>query len=415
LNIGLVLYGFQYTSARLTENLYYSMWIALAGVVLRDLLVRWGGIAERRIALQLKREHLAARLDEGSDGGPDEPGDLVDEMDARKLNQQTRRLVYTILGAFVIGLFVLVWSEVLPALTVLDEFRLWQGSTIVEGEERIVPITIVDLLKTVLLVAIVAFVARNMAAILDLLQFNRLPFDAGARYAFATLAQYAVVIIGVFAAFNQVGVNWSDVQWLAAAVTVGLGFGLQEIFANFVSGLIILFERPMRIGDTVEVGKVMGTVTRFRIRATTITDWDNKEIVVPNKIFITNELTNWTLSEQVIRAVMHVGIALDADSELAHRVMLDVAKANPRVLADPEPTVYFLGMGDHLQKFDVRVFVDHIDDWLPVMHEYYSEVMKALKQNGIDVPYPKRDIQIRSVSELGGRQIFARPEPGTAA
>jgi small-conductance mechanosensitive channel len=185
-------------------------------------------------------------------------------------------------------------------------------------------------------------------------------------------------------------------RWLVAALGVGLGFGLQEIVANFFSGIIILFEQPVRIGDTVTVGELSGTVSKFRIRATTITDWDNKEIIVPNKMLITERLINWTLTDPITRVIVKVGIAYGSDTAKAHDVMPEVAKSNPMVLDAPEPTVYFLGFGDSALEFEVRVFVRELGHRLPIMHELHMAIDNALRENGFEIPFPQRYIHIRS-------------------
>ena len=154
------------------------------------------------------------------------------------------------------------------------------------------------------------------------------------------------------------------------------------------------------MGDTVTIGGVTGTVTRIRTRATTITDWDNKEIVVPNKTFITDQLTNWTLSDPIVRVVMQVGVAYGSDTTLAHRIMLETAETNPMVLEDPAPAVYFLGLGDSSLNFDIRVYVKDLGDWLPVMHEFHMNVVKTLAEHGVEIPFPQRDLHIRSAQPL---------------
>ena len=169
------------------------------------------------------------------------------------------------------------------------------------------------------------------------------------------------MIVGVVLAFGAIGIGWSKVQWLAAAITVGLGFGLQEIFANFVSGLIILFERPVRVGDMITVGGISGRVARLRIRATTIVDWDRKELIIPNKEFVTGQIINWTLTEQTLRIVIPVGIAYGSDTKLAEETLLRVAHDDPEVLDDPAPSVVFSEFGDSALIFNLRVFIPHID------------------------------------------------------
>jgi potassium efflux system protein len=220
----------------------------------------------------------------------------------------------------------------------------------------------------------------------------------GSRYAINTLVRYVVVTVGVIAVLNIVGWDWSQIQWLVAALSVGLGFGLQEIVANFVSGLVILFERPVRVGDTVTVGQLTGKVSRVRIRATTITDWDRKEIIVPNKAFITEQVINWTLSDPITRIVIPVGIAYGSDFNLAHQVMQKTLRALPLVLDEPEPKVYFVGFGDSSLNFNLYVFSRELDDRLPLTHAVHAEILAALRENGIEIPFPQRDLHVRSVS-----------------
>jgi potassium efflux system protein len=173
---------------------------------------------------------------------------------------------------------------------------------------------------------------------------------------------------------------------------------LQEIFANFVSGLIILFERPIRVGDTVTVGTVSGTVTRIRMRATTITDWDWKELIVPNKEFITGQLVNWTLSDPVLRLRLPVGIAYGSDTKKATEVLMRVAKDDPVVLNDPPPLVVFHGFGDSTLDFELRVFIPSIDHFIKLRHHLNMAIDSAFRKAGIEIAFPQRDIHIRSVT-----------------
>ena len=150
-----------------------------------------------------------------------------------------------------------------------------------------------------------------------------------------------------------------------AALSVGLGFGLQAIFSNFVSGLIILFERPVRIGDVVTIGNPSGTVSRIRIRATTITDFDRKEIIVPNQTFITGQLVNWSLSDTVTRVTIKIGPAYETDLPLARKLMMQAVKENPRVLRDPEPLLYFLTISASTFDYELRFHVRELGDRNP--------------------------------------------------
>jgi len=174
-------------------------------------------------------------------------------------------------------------------------------------------------------------------------------------------------------------------------------FGLQEIFANFVSGLIILFERPIRVGDTVTIDDVSGTVTRIRIRATWITAFDRKELVVPNKEFVTSRLINWSLSDPVLRVDIPVGIAYGSDTQKALEVLLDVARRNEHVLQEPRPNALFLGFGDSSLNFELRAFSPDIEHLLLIRHQLHMAIDAAFREAGIEIAFPQRDIHIRSV------------------
>jgi potassium efflux system protein len=197
---------------------------------------------------------------------------------------------------------------------------------------------------------------------------------------------------------------------LVAAVGLGLGFGLQEIFANFVSGLIILFERPIRVGDTVTVGDVNGTVTKIRIRATWITSFDRKELVVPNKEFVTSQLVNWSLSDAVLRLDIPVGIAYGSDTDKAHRVLLEVAEKNEHVLRDPAPQAFFLGFGDSALDFELRVFSPDVEHRLRIIHDLHMEIDRAFRAEGIEIAFPQRDLHVRTLPMSRG-EAGADPTP----
>jgi len=209
------------------------------------------------------------------------------------------------------------------------------------------------------------------------------------------------------------------VQWLVAAMTVGLGFGLQEIIANFVSGLIILFERPIRMGDVVTVGNVTGRVSRIRTRATTIIDWDCKELVIPNKEFITGQVVNWSLSDQVLRLVIRVGIAYGSDTRKAGRILLDVAKGNSRVLPEPKPKAFFQEFGESSLNFELRTWVKDVDDWMVGRHELHQAIDDAFREAGVEIAFPQRDIHVRSsrgeLPVVAGKSTEDKASPTTSA
>ncbi|MBL4870508.1 MAG: mechanosensitive ion channel family protein [Robiginitomaculum sp.] len=234
--------------------------------------------------------------------------------------------------------------------------------------------------------------------------------EQSSRFAIVTVLGYMIFIVGVLIAFDKLGTQWSQLQWIVAALSVGIGLGLQAIFANFVSGLIILFERPVRIGDYITVGDISGTVTRIQIRATTLMDLDNKEILIPNQELVSQQVVNWTLGNSVTRLKVKVGIAYGSDTKIAHAVMLDTVKQNPNVLTNPEPTALFLGFGDSTLDFEIRVFLRDFVQRYIVSHELHMALDSALREAGIEIAFPQRDLHIKNLEDISPQNTKPKPK-----
>ena len=190
--------------------------------------------------------------------------------------------------------------------------------------------------------------------------------------------------------------SWSKLQWLFAALSVGLGFGMQEIFANFVSGIIILFERPVRIGDTITIGNYSGTVSKIRIRATTLIDSDKKEVIVPNKAFVTERLVNWALTDAITRLVINIGVAYGSDLELVRKLLLQAAEENSKVLKEPAPVAYFLSFGASTLDHELRVYVGQVADRTQTIDALNRRIDELFKQNNIDIAFNQLDVFIKN-------------------
>ncbi len=400
---GLAAVGYYYTALMLARRMAAAGMLVIVAVIVQGLAFRWLIIAQRRLALERARQkreaEMAARAAAGSQEGASEGEQVpldVAEVNLATINSQTRQLLRVIVGASVaVGLWV-IWSDVLPALGILNDVHLWYQTAVVEGQETLKAVTLADLGLAVVVAVVTVLAARNLPGFMEIMVLQHMPMEPGVRYAITTISRYALTAVGVVAVFGAVGIGWSKVQWLVAALSVGLGFGLQEIVANFVSGLIILLERPIRVGDTVTIDDISGTVSRIKIRATTITDWDRKELIVPNKSFITDRLINWTLSDPVTRLIVKVGIAYGSDTELALRLMMDVAKRHPSVQDEPEPTVYFLGFGDSSLDFQARVFVTELTNRgrAEIIHDLHMAIDKTFREHGVVIAFPQRDVHI---------------------
>lgn len=387
--LGMVILGYEFTAMELAHRLEYTVGVVLAGTLVHGMIARGLVLERRKLSIQRMRARLAAAK-AGGDAAAAQAAGNAEASDPSRLTQQTQTVLYGAVSLVVVLLALQFWVDVLPALGVLRNVPIWSDSTI----------TLADLLLSLLLLLATVVAARNLPGLLELLVLQRLHIAAGERNAITTLARYALVIIGLVSSFSVVGIGWAKVQWLVAAVSVGLGFGLQEIFANFVSGLILLFERPVRVGDVVTVGNVVGRVTRIRIRATTIQDWDRKELVVPNREFVTSQFVNWTLSDPIVRMTIKVGVAYGTDTEQALQMLLQAAKESKYPLREPVPRAVFTGFGDSTLDLELRLYVDNFDDVPPMQTDVHQRIDRLYKEHGIEIAFPQRDLHLRSAAPL---------------
>ena len=402
--------GYIYTAAQFGARLVDTLWLIVAIILIHQLVVRWVLLTERRLALrdalERRRQQRAVREAAEAEGVADEMEPLQTEepeIDYGALSEDTTKLINTALVLVaLVGLWA-IWSDVLPAFRILDDISLWQRTTIVDGAEQLVPVTLNHLILGLLAVLIVIIGAKRLPALLEIILLARLKISAGSRYAIASLTQYGIVAAGVVLVFNLLGGRWSEIQWLIAALGVGIGFGLQEIVANFICGLILLFERPIRIGDVVTVGNTDGVVTGIRIRSTTIRNWDQQELLVPNKEFVTGRLLNWTLSDPVTRIVIPVGIAYGSDVTRAIRLIQEAADEHERVLEEPATMVTFDSFGDNSLNMVLRCFIGSMDYWRQTISELHQAINEKFNEAGIVIAFPQRDIHLDTSQPLDVR------------
>jgi potassium-dependent mechanosensitive channel len=397
--IVLSLAGFHFLAIYLHEMMLRTILLVFAAAIFYSLISVW--LVAQRLRLA---ELEAQKTSEGQQAGPegDAPAIRTQEIDADAIDAQTRQLLNMLMTVtLAVGIWF-IWSPAFEAKHLDADLPLWSYVEVIDGKRVTHVISISGVLLAVA-VGVIAYIAtRNVGGMLDILLLKRVRLQADANYAIKTVARYLTAGLGIVTAANLLGISWTSVQWLVAALGVGLGFGLQEIVANFISGLIVLGERPIRIGDWVTVGDTSGTVTRIRARATVITDWENKEVLIPNKAFITERVINWTLSDQTTRLLLTVGVAYGTDPARAEKVLADVVHANPNVLPDPAPSVYFMGFGDSSLNFEIRAYVGTTKLRLRTTHDLNTAIAAALAKAGIEIPFPQRDIHIRTAEGLQG-------------
>ncbi len=415
--------GYHHAATQLQYRLFLTVAFSLLLIVIQALALRWLLLTHRRVAYQealhkleeardLRRKELEAagqaRAGETSSEEPSVPAEP--ERSIEQIASDTRRLVFTVIGFTFVLVFWLVWQPVLPALNFLNDVEVW--SYITEGKDgpMEVSITLANLIFAFLVGAITVIATSALPSVLEITLLKRLPLEPGVGYAISTLSRYILLGIGIVIAFDLIGVGWTDVQFIIAALGVGIGFGLQEIVANFISGIIILFERPIRVGDIVEVGGVMGIVSRIRIRATTITNWDRKEYIVPNKDFITGRLLNWTLSNKINRIVINVGVAYGSNVEQTRSILRRVIDEHPLIMKDPTTLITFEGFGDNALNFVVRTYLPDFDNRLEVVHQLHETIYDELNKAGIAIAFPQRDVHLDTSKPLEIRVTDKRKE-----
>jgi len=316
-----------------------------------------------------------------------------------RFNTGTRLLILlavTVVALIVLGIFL---PEHLPSL--LGGFRSDVRDALLRPYFHIgkLPITPTFLVESVVFLFVLSIVTGAIRRFLLHRALTRTSLDEGQRYAFAHIMGYVVYLFGLLVGLQLVGLDLSNLVLLGSAIGIGLGFGLQNIANNFVSGIILLTERPIRVGDRVEVGGTNGDVIRIGSRSTWVQTNDNVVIIIPNSEFINNRVTNWTANDRQVRFDVPLGVSYGSDPERVREVLLEVAGHHPDVLHNPGPEILFKGFSDSSLDFRLRVWtITRVQTPLPLASELYFSIFRAFKENGIEIPFPQRDLHLKTVS-----------------
>jgi small-conductance mechanosensitive channel len=260
------------------------------------------------------------------------------------------------------------------------------------------PVTPGFLIKTVVFLVALSFFSRVARQFLQKEILARTPWDRGQQYATSRVVGYLIFVFGLVIGLQSLGVDLSSLVVLGGALGIGVGFGLQPIVSNFVSGLVLLVERPIRLGDRVEVGNTHGDVMRIGGRSTWIRTNDNEIIIVPNSEFVTTRVTNWTANDRCVRFSVPVGVAYASNPEQVRDLLLEVARNHRDVLAEPAPEVIFESFGDSSLNFVLRVFsVNQVETPLRLRSELYFSIFRVFVEHDIEMPFPQRDVHVRSI------------------
>jgi potassium efflux system protein len=396
-----VFFGYTYTAIEFSVLLMQSVALFVVMLLLYELGTRWLRITRRRLRLKMQQE--SAKTNDTGEEATIEDDTL--EHDPELLGDEgTKFLNAMLLIGSVFGLAV-VWSDVFPALGILDSIELWQSSDVVNGQNLVVSTTLGDAFAALVISLLGWIIIRRLPGLLEILLRRSMEVGAASAYAFATVVKYSLTAVVVISVLSILGGNWSQIQWAVAALSLGIGFGLQEIVANFISGIIILFEQPIRVGDTVTVGDTTGIVTKIHMRATTIRDWDRRELLVPNKEFVTGRLLNWSLSDPITRLHIELGVAYGTDMDEAMAIVCKAATQHPLILDDPAPFVTFDEFGDNSLNISLRCYLEELEKRLSTASAIRLEINRTLKAANICVSFPQRDVHLDTKGPLDIRLV----------
>lgn len=266
-------------------------------------------------------------------------------------------------------------------------------------------ISLGDVLAFAVSIWLAFLISRFIRFVLEEDIYTRLELARGLPYAISTMLHYAILLAGFFLAIATLGVDMTRFTILAGAFGVGLGFGLQNIVNNFVSGLIVLFERPVKVGDIVEINNAIGMVKRIGIRASVLGGWDGSEIIVPNGALISERLTNWTLSDVKRGIKIEVGVAYGSDPDEVIQILKRVASEHELIVQDPAPQAFFIEFGADSVNFELRAWTIHFLEWVRIRSDLFVAINAALAEANISIPFPQRDLHLKTVDPVAGKHL----------
>lgn len=259
------------------------------------------------------------------------------------------------------------------------------------------PFTTKTFVLLILSLFLLFYVTAKVRTLLVKRIFPKYNLDIGVSQSIATILRYLLIIVGLVVIFQTTGIDLSAVGLMIGALGVGIGFGLQSITNNFISGLIILIERPIKVGDRIEIDDLAGNIINISARATTIITNDNIAVIVPNSDFINNRVINWSHNNKEVRLKFPVGVSYKEDPEIVRKLLIEVANNNPGVLSSPKPYILFEGFGDSSLNFQVMVWTsEYINRPKVLRSELYYEIFTKFKEHNVEIPFPQRDIHLKS-------------------
>lgn len=393
----LIILGYYYTAVYLITHLLNSYFVILLWVFGRYFAYRFVAISARRLAyrrLQDKRRKLREQVLEN--------GTKEDEtIKLSVVNQQIYRVTDLIGWVVLFVSLYVIWSDLISVAYYLDGVILWESN---EGNQ-VESVTLLNLMRASLYVVITYVLIKNITGILEVTVFSKITLSKGTPQTIITMLTYIIVTFGSVSAFSALGISWTKIQWIFTALSVGLGFGVREIFGSFVSGSILLFERPIRVGDKVTVGQYTGIITKIRLRSTTLLNSDHMEVVLPNQAFVTDRFINWTLNNTITRLQIFFKVSYDTDLDLMQRLLLQAVNEAPKVLSEPKVEINMLNFGDNALEHELVVFVGELGDRIETMNFLQYRINQLFRENGIRFALNQLDVHLHSEDNQAAQAV----------
>lgn len=381
--------GYLYTIVKLTNRVAYTCYIALGYYIVSQTV-------HRMIYVYINKSFTNTNDDK-------ENHSIVSQLNMAPgyICSKIFRIVNTALLIITVFLMYFQWNDLASVLRYLETITLYSDKQVVNGQVVVTNVlSLANVLFAVIVIVITGILNKNLPLILEkLFLLKKGENQKSTSYTVKVISSYLILGIGCIFAAGAIGIKWENLQWLVAALSVGLGFGLQEIFANFVSGIILLFERQLRVGDIITLNGLSGTVSKIRIRSTTVLSFENKEVMIPNKEFITSALTNWSLSNQITKMSFVVGIAYGADVEKAKSLLKGIINRCQYISKEHASLVYVSSLDESAVTITCDIYVTQIANRKLTTDYLSRETLKQFAQYGIEIPFNQLDVNVKNLEK----------------
>lgn len=389
--------GYLYSIVTLTNRLAFTCYIILGYYLVSQTIHRMMHVYIFKASLKKKHE----QEDKNSEEITSQNFIAMLNMSPSHLCSKAFKIVNTALLTVTAFFMYIQWNDLASVLRYLDTIQIWTKTELVNGTPVVTDyLSLANILLAIFILIVTSVLNKNLPSILEkLLLIKKGINQKSTGYTVKVITSYLITGFGIICAAGSVGIRWENLQWLVAALSVGLGFGLQEIFANFVSGIILLFERQTRVGDIITLNGLSGTVNKIRIRSTTVMSFENKEVMIPNKEFITSALTNWSLTSTVTKLEFIVGVAYDADVERAKSLLLSIVNRCRYISKEHASLIYIKELAASSVNISAEVYVTNIGDRKLTMDYLSRETLSVFAKNNIEIPFDQLDLHVKTLEK----------------